>query len=68
MKEGFNAVSSEIIALFFVSALTDAPAAIAFPGFPCAGEAQVMVIKQVTFDIIKLKLLLQDEFVIFALT
>ena len=49
-----DALFSEIIVpLFSISALTNAPTAMAFLGFLCAGEAQVIVIEQVTFDIIK---------------
>ena len=57
---------SEIIVLFFsISALTNAPTCMPFLGFLCAGEAQVIVIEQVTFDIIKA--LLSFEFEIFTL-
>lgn len=57
---------SEIIVLLFsISALTNAPTGMAFLGFLYAGEAQVIVIEQVTFDIIKA--LLSFEFEIFTL-
>lgn len=57
--------SEIIVPLFSISALTNAPTAMAFLGFLCAGEAQVIVIEQVTFDIIKA--LLSFEFEIFTL-
>ena len=57
--------SEIIVPLFSISALTNAPTGMAFLGFLYAGEAQVIVIEQVTFDIIKA--LLSCEFVIFTL-
>jgi len=61
-----NALFSEIIVpLFSISALTNAPTGMAFLGFLYASEAQVIVIEQVTFDIIKA--LLSFEFEIFTL-
>jgi hypothetical protein len=59
-------IFSEIIpTLFSISALTNAPTAIAFLGFLCTGEAQVIVIEHVMFDIIKP--LLSCEFVFLTL-
>jgi hypothetical protein len=49
-----GAIFSEIIVpLFSISALTNAPAGMAFLGFLYAGEVQIIVIVQVPFDIIK---------------
>jgi len=57
--------SEIIVPLFSISALTNAPTGMAFLGFLNTGEAQVIVIEQVTFDIIKA--LLSFEFEIFTL-